>query len=261
MAAVPDGTEQDRAVLSETPGGGLHIELVKPDGGRIAERDLGRTGPCWDLASASAVVIATWEAQLRPQRVRPVKLAADEDVRASGAGAPPTATYDAGVSGLGSLAGGQAAAGLLVDGSWAPAGYSLGVYGSAEFTTTRDTAVGGFVGTVGYWRPSAGLGPRYRLAGRDLRADLHAALLAGWLSMKASGLTTNDSDSVGQLGADAGLRIGPAWDGLVPWVGLGAQYWPGHEHMQVNINGALEQHDVPRFDLRLTVGVSLGHFE
>jgi hypothetical protein len=45
MAAVVDGIEEDRAVLSEI-GGSLRIELVRADGGRIAQRDLPRGGGC-----------------------------------------------------------------------------------------------------------------------------------------------------------------------------------------------------------------------
>ena len=53
MAQVPDGTPQDRAVLTEI-GPRLRIDLVRPDGGRIAERELPRDGACSDLASATA---------------------------------------------------------------------------------------------------------------------------------------------------------------------------------------------------------------
>jgi hypothetical protein len=192
-----------------------------------------------------------------------VKLPTDNELRTAGkndAAAPRSATYDVAVSGLGSLAGGQAASGLLVEGTWAPPRSSLGLRAAVGAATTRSTSVAAAAGTVGYWRSSLAVGPRYRLSGSVVRADLHAALLAGWLSMEANGLAVNRSDSVGQLGAEAGIRIGPTWDGFVPWVGLGAQYWPGHEHMVVAIDGRQEQHDVPSFDVRLTVGVSLGHF-
>lgn len=253
MAAVTDGTDQDRAVLSEI-GGALHIELVRPDGGPISQRDLARVGGCGDLASAAAVVIATWEAQLRPQRLRPVRLRADDERRA----APRSATYDAGASGLASLAGGQSAPGLLVDGTWAPSGSSLGLRAAVAAATTRSSSVA--VGTVGYWRSSLAVGPRYRLSNRLVRADLHAALLVGWLHMESNGLTVNRTDSDGELGAEAGIRIGAAWEEIVPWLGFGAQYWPGHDHMIVAINGQPDQHDVPSFDLRLTLGLSLGRF-
>jgi hypothetical protein len=255
MAAVPDGSEQDRAEVSDVTGA-LRIELVRPDGVRIAERELARDTPCTDLAAAAAVVIATWEAQLRPQRVRPVNLAAE----AGDEGPPRAVTYDVGLSGLGSLAGGQAATGLVADGAWAPPTWEIGLHATLGFTTTRFTSVPAAVGTVGYWRSSVAVGPRYRIAGGLARADVHVGLLAGLLSMRAHGLTVNSGTTVGRLGAEAGFRIGPAWEDLVPWLGVGAQYWPGHERMVVDINGMTEQHDVPGFDLRLTLGVSLGRF-
>jgi hypothetical protein len=187
----------------------------------------------------------------------------EADLRAapSGVAARPSATFDVGLYLLGSLADGHAAPGALIDGTWAPPAWRLGLRAAAAFTTLRSTTVSSGRATVGYSRATAALGPRYRLTGTKARAEFHAAVLGGWLSMESSNLTVNGSASDVQVGTEVGLRIGPAWDGVVPWLGVSGQFWPGHEHMIVTIDNVMEQRDVPRFDLRLTVGIGLGRFQ
>src|SRR5882672_5449445 len=45
----------------------LLVTLADPDGTTIGERALDRGFPCSDLASAAAVVIATWESDVHPE--------------------------------------------------------------------------------------------------------------------------------------------------------------------------------------------------
>ena len=51
------------------------VTLALPDGTPIAERVLDRAFPCADLASAAAVIIATWESDVHPE-FRPAPLPA-----------------------------------------------------------------------------------------------------------------------------------------------------------------------------------------
>jgi hypothetical protein len=264
MASVPDDVAQDRALLRSIPGG-LHLDLRRDDGARIAERDLSSSGRCADLASAAAVIIATWEVQLQPQRMGRTRLpttAVSTQAPVTAPAAPARQTLDLDLGGLGSLAGGQWVPGAVLAGSWAPRPQLVGLYAAVAAAGTRSQDVTVAPGATASWtRGSLALGSRVRLASELVRADAHAAALGGLLHLAAGGLSTPRSKTVAALGMGAGVRVSPAWRVATPWIGVDAQVWPGHEYLQVMTpNGLVSAGELPRFELLLEAGVSLGRF-
>jgi hypothetical protein len=262
MASVPDDVAQDRAVLRQAAGG-LHLDLRRDDGARIAERDLSSSGTCADLASAAAVIIATWEVQLQPQRVGRTRLPTSSVATQGTAPAGPARqTLDLDLGGLGSLAGSQWAPGAVLAGSWAPRPQLVGIYAALAAAGTRSQPVAAAPGATASWtRGALSLGSRVRFGGELVRADAHAAALGGLLHLAASGLSTTRSETVAALGVGAGVRLSPAWRVAAPWVGVDAQLWPAHEYLQVMTpNGLVTAGELPRFELLVEAGVSLGRF-
>jgi hypothetical protein len=66
----PTATERHRAELTCPGDGTVDVVLRQANGERIADRELAAQGSCGDLASAIAVIIGAWEADLDP-RVSP----------------------------------------------------------------------------------------------------------------------------------------------------------------------------------------------
>jgi hypothetical protein len=238
MAKVPDGAAQDRAVLRQDLAG-LHIDLFRADGVRIAERKLTASSECADLAAAAAVIIATWEAQFRPS-----------------APSPPTVDFELGM--FGSLAGLEWVPGAMLAASWAPEPRVFGIYGALSASMMHSQPVAGGPGTISWTRGAALLGPRYRYKGVSMEIDAHAGGLAGLLHLEASGLATTGSSTVGTLGVGAGVHASPTWNRAAPWVGVDAHFWPTREHVQ--LMGVPPQEIVPRLELHLAVGIGFGRF-
>src|SRR5262249_18315952 len=154
----------------------LIVTLARPDGTTIGERALDRGYPCADLASAAAVVIATWESDVHPEFRLPPPLApppaprapsppAPPVVSASPAPAPAGARWDVGAGITGSLApssGGTAPAlGALVVASWTPAAHRVGARLAVAGTMERELPLGS--ARVRWQRTNLALGPQLRL--------------------------------------------------------------------------------------------------
>lgn len=259
MAAVPDDVEQDRARLA-TVGDGLEIHLVREDGTTIARRLIpGRgQGSCADLASATAVVIATWEAQLRPQRLRrevlPTGTAAASVRQPAAAPAGQGTRFDVGVGAAGVLAGGRLVPGGVLTAS---VGGGLGAWAALSAAAQREDFVADTGGTTKWTRIALTLGPRLRLVRGRAIFDGYAGAAGGLLLVSASGLQRNASQQSFEVGVAGGVRLLLA-QSIGPWVALDVHGWPRRDYLAVEgITGRLE---LPQVEVRLAVGVSLGRY-
>jgi hypothetical protein len=269
MAGVPDAVAQDRARVDRTSGG-LHVDLRRDDGNRIADRVIASAGSCADLASAAAVIVATWEAQLRPERTARINLPGEDrsapaavavSAPAAPPAAPPRARLEVGLGATGSLAFGddvEPALGGLVFGSWAPRPSGPGVYAAASAATTRTSTLTGTV-TTSWTRAAIAVGPSYRVLAGPARLDAHAAALAGLLFVSAAGVPSARSDTSSDFGAALGVRVSTRWDPMAPWLGLEGQLWPARDHLEISgPAGTSMSRTVPRVEGQLAVGFSFG---
>ena len=125
---VEEREPQHRAVL-EHSAAGLQVDLRRDDGERLAQRVLDGRGSCADLAAATAVVIAAWEARLNPEIAARMKLLPDGDkpvpkpedktvpkpeLKTAGSAAPPPSSVglEGGIGVTASIAGSDLAPGL-----------------------------------------------------------------------------------------------------------------------------------------------------
>lgn len=253
MASIPDDVPQDRAVIDRLPDG-LHIDLRRDDGGRIAERVLTAAGSCSDLASATAVIVATWEAQLRGQRVARVEL--DRSSARSGA-----SMFEVGLGGVGSLAFGDAvepALGGLIFGTWSPKPTGLGLSLTGAATSARSSTLTTPV-TTSWSRAFAALGPVYRIVAGPARLDATAGVLVGALSVSAAGVPMASSKTTSDVGTTLGARLSTRWNPMAPWLGIQVLFWPSADHVGVTgPDGRAILRELPRVEAWLTLGVSFG---
>jgi hypothetical protein len=257
---VDEGQRQDRARVEQGMGE-LHIELLRDDGTRLAERRLSARGDCGDMAAAAAVVIATWEGRLKPEPGAPPALPAP--VAVAVVNAPRRAPlrrfwFDAGAAIVGARAGGQNAAGVELDASvgGAPLGPRLGVLVSA--TLPRDQALAGTL--VARWtRAALAAGPRERLRLGPATIDLGVSAAVALLHTEGSGSGAYalHSDTTAQLGGVVGARVGHDWSEVAVWAGFELWGWLGRQELEVN---GTKAGDLPALDARLALGVSWGRF-
>jgi hypothetical protein len=244
--------------------GALLVTLTGADGTSIGERALDSGFPCGDLASAAAVVIATWESDVHPEfRLAappavppPPPPPAPPVVTAAPPPSPPASTLDVGAGLLGSLApgaGGVApAVGAIVAGSWTPGGRRLGVRLALAGTIDRELPLG--TGHVRWQRTDVALGPQLRLAstGAPWAVDLHAEAMAGWLIASGNGFATDLQDGTLDPGLGAGARLNLGRGMFVPWLEASLAAWL---RQQAAYAGASVV-GLPRFEATLALGLS-----
>jgi hypothetical protein len=266
---------RDRASLSRVDGK-LHIELSRRDGAPIAERDLGATGSCQDLAAAVAVIIATWEAELNPQGApglelpaagpptptpppRPIgatKLATAAEPLPPLPGPRPSFALRIGL--LASVAGGNVAPGGKIEASMAAPGGRLGVSLGVAGATARSQSVGPAPGAARWTRMALSAGPQYRFGDPSVMLDVHLDGLIAMLQVQGTGVAAGTSDISPQFGGGAGVRAARSWGNAAPWVGVDLLLWPMHEYLV--ISGLREQGEIPRLEIQVAFGLSLGQF-
>jgi hypothetical protein len=253
----------------ELRGGVLLVTLARPDGSPIGERAIDRSFACADLASAAAVVVATWESDVHPE----FRLASPPPPPPSATPppvAPPVVTavpasrrtaasWDLGAALSGSLApgsGGTAPAlGALVVGSWTPGGGRLGARLALSGVSERELPLG--AEHVRWQHLAAALGPQIRLplASAPWVVDLHAEAVAGWLVASGQGFDKDLHDGSLDPGLGAGLRMLVKTTGrVVPWLEVSTTGWLRRQ--TAYSTPAVASVALPRFEALVALGLS-----
>jgi hypothetical protein len=248
-----------RVVLSlAAEAAGVRVDLLAADGAAIAGRTLDA---------------AAWEAKLDPGVTAAVALPAPPPPPPAPAPPPPAppevrAAPDApaaqaprfvlGVGLLSSVAGGDVAPGASIVGAVSPAGWRAELAGALSATTAHTTAVGGLADAAHWTRFALSAGPGVRLGGAQAALDLHAAALAALLHVQGVGLPVTSADTSLQLGASAGARVAWPWGNAAVWLGVDLLLFPGHDRLEVT--GLSLQGELPRVELQLGAGLSMGRF-
>jgi hypothetical protein len=168
----------------------------------------------------------------------------------------PSATFEFGLALLASVAGGQVAPGARVEGWIAPEGWRLGLGVSVSGATTRSEAIGPRPDAARWTRVAFGAGPQVRFGAGRTTLDAHLQALAAALHVEGVGLTTNASGSTAQFGVGTGLHVGRWLGNARPWIGADLLLWPGHDRLE--ISGQAAQGELPRLEVQLAVGLSIG---
>jgi hypothetical protein len=264
-APASDGASgpRRRARLSRTEQA-VRVELIGAGGEPIAERRLAVDASCDDLAAAVAVVIAAWEAELDPRLTARVSLPTPPPptppmtVAIRAAPPPPRSppSFELGLALLASLTGGDAAPGARVGGWIAPGGWRLGLGVALSGATARSEPVGPRPGAARWNRFALGVGPEARFNVGRTAVGARAHALAAVLNVEGVGLPTTASDSTAQLGTAVGVQIGRPWGNATPFIGADLLLWPGHDRLE--ISGLTAQGELPRVEVQLALGLSLG---
>ena len=259
------GSDQHRANLSSTDGM-VHIELLGSDGRLLAERTLDKTGSCADLSEAVAVVISTWEAEFRPNVATSVVLPppasppapASPEVKVVQPPPVRALRFDVGIGLLASVTGGEVVPGAMVAASLSPTDRRFGLAAALSASSTHSQSVGSSTGAAHWTRVALTAGPQYRVTRNAMMLDVHAGGALALLRVEGVGLPSTASDTSVQFGLGAGLRGIRAWNNAAGWLGVDVLAYPGHDHLE--IGGLGDTGQLPRVEVQIATGLSLGRF-
>ena len=258
-------SDRHRAYLSSADGM-VHVELLGPDGRLLAERTLNRTGSCADVAEAVAVVLSTWEAEFNPNVATSVRLPpvtpcptpAPTEVEETKPAPAAHLRFAVDLGLLASIAGGQAVPGATVAGSLSPARGPFGLAVALSASSAHSQSVGSLTDTAHWTRVALAAGLQYRLGRSATMLDLHAGGVIALLHVEGVGLPSTTSDTSAQLGIGAGLHGRWAWNNAAGRIGLDLLAYPGHDYLE--IGGLGDRGQLPRLEVQIASGLSLGRF-
>jgi hypothetical protein len=286
----PDGEprEPDLAELSRE-GADLHLELRRGDGSWVAVRDIAGGRGCDDLATAVAVVIAAWEAELAsgvsetvslappappvirrrsrrfgaaallamappgPSRSALPAIVNPRPVPAGGAHAQPEFSVGLG----GALSGGSLATGLVIDAFVRQAEGPLALRVGVELTTPHRNDLESGLGALEWRHFALDAGVAYRATRDDTFVDMHTELKLAALHYDFVDSGETVSATVPDFGLGTGVRLGFGAVGrrrVLPWVGLDVTVWGRRSTADTTTFSAT----VPGVDLGLAVGLTGG---
>ena len=263
-AAAKPGAHQ---VNISSAGSGVHVELLDLDGQLVAERTLERTSSCGEVAEAVAVIVSVWEAKFNPNLATPsVRLPAPApyepvtDVVVEMPTPKPArpASFDGGLAALASIAGGDTAYGLKLEGCLFPASASLGLDVALAASTTHTQSIATPASAAQWTRAALSAGPAFRVRRRAVMLDAHGGGVLAALHIQGTGLASNSSDTSAQLGLTAGLRFLWAWHHAAGWVGTDVFTYPGQDRLTIGNFGEVGR--LPRVEIQIALGVSAGQF-
>jgi len=248
--------------------GGLSITLRGPDGDLLARRTVAASGSCAELATAAAVVITAWQADLRPDLgpglpevpVAPPPPGPATAVRVAAAPAAPQAArpFEIGAAFLGSAVGTDLAPGVQIDGQVGRAGSDLALRIAASAVGAHAMALGMPAGQSQWSRAGLGLAVRYRFWVDVLAIDAHLGAAASVVRVEGAGFDRNYTTSGFDPGLNAGIRVGAGNGRLAPFLEIGAAVWSGKS--AVVIAGTTTERAIPRLELGAAAGVRFGRF-
>jgi hypothetical protein len=244
-ASSPQTTsERGRAEIVETTHG-VRVRLSPAAGGAGGERTVETSSDCGERALAAAVVIASWQTDLRSE----VRL----DLEASA----PSWFPSAGIAGVG------IASSL---GTWAWGGgldlqmaHRSGWGGrlAAWATSYRGQALGTNSGQASWTRWVLGIGPIYALV-RDRWLLIAAAQLAvARFVVRGEDLAFTRQDVGVDVGARLGIEAGFRWGAFAPYLAIAVVAWP-RPH-RVTALGIDDERTLPRLDVLVAAGFRWGH--
>ena len=234
---------------------------------RVPVSRLCSTTSCEDLATAAAIVVAAWRADLDPNLTPQMTLPARPTFTP---GTPPTLLERAAPAprrptpfaiGLGLIAsetGGALAPGAVLVGALGLGPRGLALDANVSATTSRSADVGALPGAASWTRATLAVGPALELGQTRVRGDVHLQALAALLHVRGVGVPNAASDTTSELGVGAGGRVELASGTSGVWLGLDALGWPGDQRLSVaNTNDAGQ---LPRFELVGSLGLSMDRF-
>lgn len=248
----------------------LHVELHRPDGTLVGEKELDLGSRCGELARAVAVVVMAWESQIGFGEPPQVPAAPPRPAVQLPANVPPpvvqpaaaqtSATAGWGIElGLGAslvLPDPRPGAELLLA-TRKPGSSWLGQL-VLDASTWRSAPLGG--GTGRWMRASVGLGAGHAWRGARLTAQLEARLLGGVMRASAEGFGVGWAvrrQTTFEPGLEIGLRLlGPRLSRLGAWLAVESAFWPRRQAISATdqAGAVVHQIDLPRFELRLVAG-------
>jgi hypothetical protein len=244
----------------------VSIELLAPDGNLLAERRLDRSGSCAEMAEAVAVILAAWQARFSPT-VAPTVIEPPAPAPTPRSPSPEAAPkrpwfFDAGIAGLTSIVGSQAAFGGKLQGVLTPFPHGLGFAWAISLSSNHSQTISNSSlarDVKAEWiRPALTLGPNLRLQGDTLALDIHGSAVLALLHIKGSGLSTPASDTSAQFGLAAGLRGLWTWPKAAVWVGADLLGFPGQDNLTIGNHGSLAH--LPHVEIQASLGIALGRF-
>lgn len=268
-------TAEIRRPAAETAAGAggpatpLSITLRAQSGAVLAERVLAESGSCAELAEAAAIVIAAWERGLRPDLGPDLPQAPRGTIARSPAPSPvavsgrPEWPIEVGIAALAAAAARDVSPGLQVDATVGTFGWGVAprIVGSIE--APHERALGPAPGMTLWSRSTLGVGARKRIVVGAFALDGQAHTKVGFIRARGSGFEENYTRSGWDIGAGLGLQLVWPRRWIAPFLGLGATIWAGPKSAElVGSDGAdpLARTSLPRLDLSLALGVSVGRF-
>jgi hypothetical protein len=244
----------------------LRLVLLGPNSNELAVRELASEGTCDDLATAAAVVVAAWKADLDTGLLpgvslppRPPPPAPPPTIARPAPVAPPAARplrLELGLGFVVSDVDGTVAPGAMLIGSFGRG--ALGLDASLDGTTSRNASVGELPGAASFTRVTLAVGPAWQPRRGALRADLHLEGLLAVLHVRGNGVPNAASDTTLQLGGAAGGRVALVAGTSAVWLGADVRGWPGTQRLLIT-NDA-NQGRLARLELLASLGLSVDLF-
>jgi hypothetical protein len=241
----------------------LHVKLVDPQGGVIAERTVAGSGSCAELAQITAIVIASWESDVHPEFVRePAEIV---QVRRPPTPEPPTAiapprpaaAYDVG-GGVSLAQADTLAPGASIGAAWFPRGAGPGLWVLGAGDISRTVAVGSHQARWRRWMAS--LEVTHRWTRGQFAIDPHGGLALGWVMTEGVDYTQNRSDSAFSLGGTVGIRLGQWFSRRAAvWVDLRGYFFARQASVYGTGAGTtVDETALPSWGAVASVGLALG---
>jgi hypothetical protein len=263
--AVAPASPTGRVIVARN-GLALRLVLLGPNANELATRELPTDGTCDDLATAAAVVIAAWQADLNPDLTPAVALPSKPAVpvpavaTSAGARATPAPALPTRLElGLGLMVSdvGDLAPGAIVTGALGRR--NLGLVAGLMGTTSRTTAVGALANAASWTRVTLAVGPAWQPRRGNLRAEVRVQGLVGVLHVRGMAVANAASDTTAELGAGVGGKLALATGTSSVWLGFDVLAWPGNQRLIIQ-NDAQDQGRLSRLELVASVGLSMGRF-
>lgn len=237
VPSQPRGAHEPTAVIDATSAG-VRLQLRSPEGQVLAERILAPGPGCDDLAAAAAVIVGTWDAEVRGDSELALRdLAPPPPPPLPALEAKPVWTLAG--AGLGASSNGRFGWGgqLEVGRAGADGGsqWTFALYASGP----RALDLG--AGEAVWQRSGASLGWGWMSHVGRWSADAQVAAGLSYLRLSGRNLPMNQSDSAWDPFAAVHVRAGPRWRRWQPYFAAGLMGYPVARSLRVDASDARSQ--------------------